>query len=106
VPESLVTAVKDEPVRVYHYWREMLYIITVVGEPKYAFFSVLVVTALVLPHSITDVERSHSANNRTSTMDKTQLSETAINGQRSTKDYLKFCDLRFCRNASREDMYK
>jgi len=31
-------------------------------------------------------------NNRTVTVDKTQLSETAINGLRSTKDYVKFCD--------------
>ena len=50
VPESLVTAAKDKPVRVDHYWREMLSITTAVGEPKYPFLSVLVKTALVLPH--------------------------------------------------------
>jgi len=53
---------------------------------------VLVKTALVLPHSNTDVERSLSVNNGTVTMDKIQLGETAINGLRSIKDYVKFCD--------------
>jgi len=76
LPESLVTAAKDKPVRVDHYWREMLFITTAVGEPKYPFLCVLDRTALVLPHSNTDVERSLSVNNRTVTMDKTQLGET------------------------------
>jgi len=80
VPQSLVTAAKDKPVRVDHYWFEVIYITTVVREPKYPFLSVLVKTALVLPHSNTGVERSLSVNNRTVTMDKTELSETAING--------------------------
>jgi len=59
-----VTAAKYKPVRVDHYWREMLSITTVVGEPKYPFLSVLVKTALALPHSNVDVERSLSVNNR------------------------------------------
>jgi len=81
VPESLVTAAKDKPVRVDHYWHEMLYITTAVGEPKYPFLSVLVKKALGLPHSNTNVERSLSVN---------------YNGKNSTQ----------CWNASREDMFK
>jgi len=92
VPESVVTAAKDKSVSVDHYWREMLSI-TTVEEPKYPFLSVLVKTALVLPHSNTDVERCLSVNNRMVTMDKTQLSKTAINGLRSAQAYVKFSDL-------------
>jgi hypothetical protein len=92
VPTSVVTTAKDKPVRVDHYWREMLSITTADGTLKYPFLSMLVKTALVLPRSNADVERSLSVNNRTVTMDKTQLGETAINGPRSTKDYVKSCD--------------
>jgi len=70
----------------------MFFITTVVGEPKYPFLSVLVITVHILLHSNTDVEGSLSVDNRMVTMGKTQLSETAINGLRSTKDYLKFCN--------------
>jgi len=73
-----VAAAKDKPVRVDHFMSEMLYITTSVGEPNYPFLSVLVKTALVLPHSNADVERSLSLNNKTVAMDKTQLSETAL----------------------------
>jgi len=77
VPESLVTVAKDKPVGVDYYWREILSIKTAVVEPKYPFICVLVKTAFILPHSNADVERSLSVNNRTVTMDKTQLGENS-----------------------------
>jgi hypothetical protein len=91
VPES-ISHTGGKHSRVDHYWREILAITTADGVQKYPTLAVVVKTALIIPHSNADVERSLSINNRTVTIDRSNLGEETVIGLRATKDYVKFCD--------------
>jgi len=69
-----------------HYWCQ-LFDVKRGSSLKYPKLS-----ALVLPHSNADVERSRSVNNRTITKEKSKLSEESIYGLRAMTDFVTFCD--------------
>ena len=78
--------------RVDHFWRQVFSLQTSFGEARYPYLTNVIKSALILPHGNADVERALSVNNSLVTRERSLLSENAINGLRTTKDMVKFCD--------------
>lgn len=76
--------------RVDFYWNKVLSITAHSGLPKYPVLSKLIKNVLILSHGNSDVERGFSINEHLVTEDRTLLSQSSINGLRSTLDGIHF----------------
>ena len=83
---------KMERLRVDHFWSKVLQVRTPHGSQKFSVLTKVVKCALTLSHGNVDNERSLSANKKTLTKDRTNLSLVTLNGLRTTEDAIKSID--------------
>lgn len=82
----------DKSVRIDHYWRNVMSQMGPNNACKFPKLSLLIKSALVLPHGNADVERSFSVNGNVLTDSRTEMSPETLNGLLLVKDTLKFYD--------------
>ncbi|CAF2889007.1 unnamed protein product [Rotaria sp. Silwood2] len=76
--------------RIDYYWNKVLAITTADGRPKYPTLGKLIKNILIIPHGNADIERGFSINENMVPQNRSLLSDTSINGLRSTYDGVKF----------------
>jgi hypothetical protein len=76
--------------RIDYYWNKVLGITTTDGRLKYPTLCKLIKNVLIIPHGNADVERGFSINENLVSENRSNLSDTSINGLRSTYDAVKF----------------
>ncbi|CAF0875911.1 unnamed protein product [Didymodactylos carnosus] len=76
--------------RIDYYWNHIFAIITTDGRAKYPILAKLIKNILIIPHGNADVERGFSINENIVTENRSLLSESSINGLRSSYDAVKF----------------
>jgi len=76
--------------RIDYYWNKVLGITTTDGRLKYPTLCKLIKNVLIIPHGNADVERGFSINENLVSKNRSNLSDTSINGLRSTYDAVKF----------------
>ncbi|CAF4661877.1 unnamed protein product [Rotaria sp. Silwood2] len=76
--------------RIDYYWNTILGITTADGRPKYPTLGKLIKNILIIPHGKADIERGFSINENMVPQNRSLLSDTSINGLRSTYDGVKF----------------
>jgi len=86
--------------RIDFYWNKVLAITTTDGRPKYSTLAKLVKNILIISHGNSDVERGFSINQNIVAPNRSLLSESSINGLRTTYDAVKFagggCSYKAC----------
>jgi hypothetical protein len=82
----------DNSFRIDHYWRDVMSQLGPNNASKFPKLSLLIKSALVIPHGNADVERSFSVNGNVLTDTRTQMSAESLNGLLLVKDALKFYD--------------
>jgi hypothetical protein len=76
--------------RIDYYWNKVLGITTTDGRSKYPTLGKLIKNVLIIPHGNADIERGFSINENLVPQNRSNLSDTSINGLRSTYDGIKF----------------
>jgi hypothetical protein len=76
--------------RIDYYWSQVLALKTTDGRPKYPVLAKLVKNILIISHGNADVERGFSINENIVRENRSLLSESSINGLRSTYDAVHF----------------
>ena len=76
--------------RIDYYWNKVLGITTMDGRVKYPTLSKLIKNILIIPHGNADIERGFSINENIVPQNRSLLSDSSINGLRSTYDAIKF----------------
>ena len=94
IPEQWNTSEEqpEKPARVDVYWNKVGTLKDVFGEVKYPQVFKVVKSALILAHGNADVERGFSESGKSVTKERIRLSESSINGIRSTSDGMKAFD--------------
>ena len=86
VAEKFIYDENDNIKRIGHYWNEVLSRKTAAGMLKIQALKKVVTSTLSLFHDNADVERNLSINKKLLTVERTFLSEEALNGLRITRD--------------------
>ena len=92
IPDERLQDKDGKTVQDDHFCSKVLQVRTLHGGQKFSVLTKVVKCALTLSHGNADNERSLSANKKTMTKDRTNLSLVTLNGLRTTDDAIKSMD--------------